>query len=226
MRRRALILLCCAAVAACSGAAAPPATVPAAVEMPTPATATSPPSPPPPSPTPEPVPEPVPIDVIVDRLDTERLDGAALRGEPQRPLDEAVVQRAAGEVRAALAAYLNAQLAASATRFGPTGLEALLTPGTVAALTAEQRRALGELDAVTEQVETSPARAELLVVLDGPDVASVAVTYVAAVTLLGPDGPAPLRQRGTLLFTTGGPPWQADVVDVRLDLGQDLEDGA
>ena len=174
-----------------------------------------------PTPTPTPWPKPTPapprpIEVSVERLDTELLDNAALRGGQARPFEAPAVLAAAEGVRVALERYLNAQFVNPRTRFGPEPVEALVAGGPAAALPADQRRALGVLDVDVDNVRARPVAADVLVLVDGSDVLTAAASYTAEVTIEGPSGRNLLTQEATLVFASTPDGWRAEAVDVSL----------
>ncbi len=174
-----------------------------------------------PTPTPTPWPKPTPappepISVSVEQLDTELLDNAALRGGTARPFESQAVLEAAEGVRAAVERYLNAQFVNPSTRFGPAPAEALVAGGPAAALSAEERAALGVLDLEVDNVRAQPVAARVLVLVDGADVLTAAATYTARIAVDTPDGRDLLTQTATLVFSHTEDGWRADAVDAEL----------
>lgn len=207
--------VCLLALTACRGAPAPAPT--AAPPEPSPVATTAAPSEPTePAEPPEPPVEP--IRVVLEDVEGQALDSAGLRGEPVRSGDDAAMAEAIEGARAALERYLNAQLIEPGTRFGPEPVDELLAPAAAAALTDEQRPALGQLDLEAARTSGGPTSAEALILSDGADVLGVALHFTSTVSVELPDGtPGTLTQGGHLWFRQIEGEWRAEVVDIALD---------
>ncbi|HUH07097.1 MAG TPA: hypothetical protein VML96_04735 [Egibacteraceae bacterium] len=201
------VALCATATTACTRGADEPEASPGAS-----ATAT-------PSPTPTPTPTQPPAepfeltqeDAFMYSMSNNGVFGAE-RPEP----DVAAAEAAAEDVVSLVRDYLDAVFVSPATRFTAEPLDALMSPTVLAALTDEDREALGALDLQVERTETGEATAKPRVLIDGSTVHSVTITFDAGLTAVTADGETPLRQRGTLVFFPSDGGWQVIGLDVVL----------
>ncbi len=189
---------------------------PEAVESPT-AVETSEPE----EPTPE-LPPAGPVEIAVDDVETQLLDSAVLKGEPQREPSAGVVDGAVGKATAALEAYLNAQFIDPDTRFSSDGLSVLLEESVVEGLSPEQRQGLGELDVEMDLEPAGPVATQAVVLTDGDELLSVTLAFDAPFTRRDGDG-GTVRQSGQLLFnaTQEGEPWRASMADLTVELPEE-----
>lgn len=149
------------------------------------------------------------------------MDNAAIVGAAgATPSDEAAVGAVTG-TREVLAAFLDAQLLAEATRFSAGPIEGLLSPAARAALTDADRAGLGQVTLPVARSVPGPASAQAQVLLLGDQVDAVTLTYEVAFTLvLDDDAHVPARQAGSMTFVPTDEGWRADAVEVTTDLPQ------
>lgn len=173
------------------------------------------------TPTPTPTPEPDPFAVRLaereDGLEIASTDNAAILSRPELEIDEEVAAQAAEIARAAFESFLNAQFVDPATRFGPEPIDALLTPAARAALTDEDRTALGQLGDEVARVVPGAAEVNPLVTMHGERPRSIALAVAANMTAVAADGAeSPLRLRGQLLFVPTEDGWLVHAAQVTL----------
>lgn len=161
----------------------------------------------------------MPFDLTVEHIAMVGMDNAEILGAPGAHPNEQAAVRAVAGARDTLAAFLDAQLVAEATRFTAGPIDALLTPGARAALTDQDRAGLGQIPQPVARTVTGPAVARAQVLMLGEQVDAVTLTYRTLLTLVLPDNEhVPATQSGSITFVPTEAGWRADALEVTSDL--------
>lgn len=160
-----------------------------------------------------------PFEVRIDDIKVSGMDNAEILGRPATPIPDEGAEAAAAGARDALGRFLTAQLVDEATRFSAAPIDALLTDRARAALTEEDRAALGQLDLAVDRTITGPAATTATVLMDGPSPHAATLGYTALATVVAEDGTrAGVRYTGTMTFVPTEDGWRAEAVDVSLEV--------